>query len=80
MVKDSENNCNYPMIEPKLYAKISFDQIAERLIILPEDKVKIKFVTNNYSNQAIMIQPDIYSPHIPTPLKDRYHTPDPTSP
>jgi len=68
------------MIEPRLYAKINFDFIKEKLIILPEDKLKISFMTNNYSNQAVMIQPDIYSPSLPSPLRERYHVSNPVNP
>ena len=79
MVRDSDKNCNYPMIEPRLYAKINFNEIRQKLIILPEDQLKIRFVTSYSNKEALGIQPEIHSPDMPSPLKERYQIPDPTS-
>ena len=62
-----------PLIEPRIYAKINFISLEKKLIILPGDQVKIRFVTAHTKQEALRLQPDIHSSSFPAPLRERYH-------
>jgi len=42
------------------------------MIILPGDQIKARFVTDYTDQEAIRLSPEIYSPNMPSPLKERY--------
>lgn len=63
------------MIEPRVFAKIRFVSLDEKMIILPGDLVKIRHVSSYTDHNSIRMMPDIESSKLPRPLKDRYqHT------
>lgn len=43
-----------------------------KMIILPGDQIKVRFVTDYTDQEALRIQPEIHSPDMPSPLKERY--------
>lgn len=59
------------VIQPKMFVKITFDSF-ENGVILPGDQTNIRF-SSHYTNQDdVRIMPEIYSPNMPTPIKERY--------
>ena len=71
-VRDSERNSIYPLIEPRIYAKINFNGIAKKMIVLPGDQTRIKFVTSFSDQESVRIMPEIHSPALKEPFKSRY--------
>jgi hypothetical protein len=60
------------MIEMKPYAKISFNGMNSRMLILPGDRVGIRFGSAETPYEAIRMMPDIHSPLLPEPFATRY--------
>lgn len=60
------------MIDPKMYAKIEFKRMNSKLLILPGDRVGVRFGTEDSPFEAIRLQPDIHSDELPEPFKSRY--------
>jgi hypothetical protein len=50
-----------PMVEAKMYAKIMFKSMKKKMLILPGDRVGIRFGTEAQPFEAIRMQPDIHS-------------------
>jgi len=42
------------------------------MIVLPGDQLKARFVTDYTDQEAVRVQPEIHSPDMPSPLKERY--------
>jgi len=42
------------------------------MIILPGDQIKARFVTDYTDQEAIRLSPEIYSPNMPSPIRQRY--------
>jgi len=63
------------MIQPKIFAKIEFKGMLKKMLILPGDRVGVRFGTDMQPYEAIRLQPDINSATLPEPFKSRYQTP-----
>lgn len=73
LVRDSKTNSIYPLIEPRVFSKIRFISINQKLIVLPGDQIKVRLVSKYSDNEALRLQPNIESSALPKPLSDRYH-------
>lgn len=62
------------MIEPKMFAKIEFKDMIKKMLILPGDRVGIRFGTDEQPYEAIRMQPDIEDPALPEPFRSRYRS------
>ena len=62
------------MISAKMYAKIMFKSMSKKMLILPGDRVGIRFGTEAQPFEAIRMQPDIHSTDLPEPFATRYQT------
>jgi hypothetical protein len=62
------------MVDAVMYAKIMFKSMKEKFLILPGDRVGIRFGTETQPFEAIRMQPDIHSDRLPEPFKSRYQT------
>ena len=45
----------YPLLEPRVYAKIAFKSLKKKMIILPGDQIKARFVTDYTDQEALRI-------------------------
>jgi len=64
------------MISPEPFARIEFKGMNSRMLILPADRVGIRFGSSNSPYEAVRMQPDINSSILPEPFKSRYQTLD----
>jgi len=64
------------MIEPKVYAKIKFNKLRNKLAVLPGDQIKVKFTTSYSDQNALILYPEIYSEDMPSPLKEKFQALD----
>jgi hypothetical protein len=62
---------NPPMLENRVYTKVTFKAF-NKLVVLPGDQVKARFTTEYSEQDAVRVMPDIYSPTVPSPIKERY--------
>lgn len=60
------------MLDPKIYAKITFNKIHTNLVVLPGDQVSLKFTSEDTYNHGLRITPDVESPGLPEPFRSRY--------
>ena len=49
------------MLVPKVFARISFKSVNSKMIILPGDQVKARFITDYTDQEAVRLSPEIYS-------------------
>lgn len=63
------------MVDAVMYAKIHFKGMLKKMLILPGDRVGIRFGSEEQPFEAIRMQPDIHSKDLPEPFKTRYQTP-----
>ena len=59
-----------------MYATIRFLNLNKKMIILPGDQLKARFVTDYTDQEAYRLQPDIHASNFPAVLKERYHIGD----
>jgi len=73
-IKDSERNPadKYPMLEPRIFAKVSFNMISKKMVILPGDQISLRFASDYTSNEGLRLTPNIADPLLPSPMKERY--------
>lgn len=62
------------MINAKMYAKIMFKSMSQKLLILPSDRIGIRLGTEDQPFEAIRMQPNIHSVNLPEPFATRYQT------
>jgi hypothetical protein len=69
-IRDSERNptSDYPMLDPRIYAKITFNKIHTNLVVLPGDQVSLKFTSEETYNHGFRITPDMASSSLPEPF------------
>lgn len=60
------------MLEPRVYAKINFNKLENKMVILPGDQVSIRFASDYTPHEGLRMQPDIHNPNLPSPMKERY--------
>jgi hypothetical protein len=60
------------MVDATMYAKIEFKSMLKKMLILPGDRVGVRFGTEEQPYEAIRIQADIHSAQLPEPFKTRY--------
>jgi len=65
------------MLDPRIYAKITFNRINTNLVVLPGDQVSLKFTSEDTYNHGLRITPDVESSQLPEPFKSRYQVPGP---
>ena len=72
-IKDSDRNdpFYYPMVEPKMYTRIQFNNINNLFKIEPGDRVTVNFGTGSALAKTV-IQPNIYDRSLKEPFKSRY--------
>lgn len=63
------------MLEPKMWAKISFTEWDKKMFLYPGDRWGITFETDDNTYEAMKVMPDIHSPDLPEPFKSRYQVP-----
>ena len=70
-----------PLLLPQLYAKISFNSMNARMLILPGDRVGIRYdkrerITSvkkvDDGPESVRLTPNIDDPALPEPFKTRY--------
>ena len=61
------------MLVPLPYATIRFKSMNGRMLILPGDRIGVRFGSSETPYEAIRMQPDIHDPNLPEPFKERYH-------
>ena len=61
-----------PMLVPKPYARIKFNSMNGRMLILPGDRLGIRFGSTDTPYEAVRMQPNIHDPNLPEPFKSRY--------
>jgi hypothetical protein len=61
-----------PMLKPQPFAKIKFNAMNSRMLILPGDRLGIRFGSKDTPYEAIRMQPDIHDPKLPAPFDKRY--------
>ena len=59
------------MLDPRIYAKITFNKIHKNLVVLPGDQVSLKFTSEETYNHGLRITPDM-SAKLPSPFESRY--------
>ena len=64
-----------PILEPRLYTKVFFESLGD-LVILPGDQVKTSLNSDLANEASVRVMPEIYSPNMPTPIKERYQRTD----
>ena len=64
------------MLDPKIYAKISFKKLATNLVVLPGDQISLKFTSEDTYNYGLRITPDVEDQNLPEPFKTRYQKVD----
>jgi hypothetical protein len=65
-----------PLLEPKVFTKITFKSLNSKMIILPGDQIKTRFVSDYTDQEAIRLSPEIYSSSMPSPIRERYQMVD----
>ena len=64
-VRDSERNAIYPLVEPRVFAKIQFTGIHKKMVVLPYDEVRMQFANHEGDlTHVVRMKPDIYSPDL----------------
>ena len=63
------------MLKMRPYAKISFNAMKRKMLILPGDRVGIRFGSTDSPYEGIRVQPDIHSSNLPEPFRTRYQDP-----
>jgi len=63
-------------LAPKVFTTITFHKVDSKMVILPGDVIKTRFITDSTDQEAIRIMPEIYDPLMPSPMKERYQTPN----
>jgi len=64
-----------PLMELRPYAKISFDEMNSKMMILAGDRIGIRFGAIESPYEAVRMQADIHSNDLPKPFKTRYQDP-----
>lgn len=60
------------MLDPRVYAKITFNKIHTNLVVLPGDQVSLKFTSHETYNHGLRITPHMEDNSLPEPFKSRY--------
>jgi hypothetical protein len=60
------------MLEMLPYAKITFNSMNSKMLILPGDRIGVRFGSIETPYEAIRMQPDIHSKDLPEPFATRY--------
>ena len=63
-----------PMIFPEPFAKIEFKGMDSKMLILPADRVGIRFGSTKSPFEAVRMQPNLNDVNLPEPFKSRYRT------
>jgi hypothetical protein len=63
-----------PQLKAMPYAKIRFNSMNSRMLILPGDRIGIRFGSTDFPYEAIRMMPDIHSASLPEPFRTRYQT------
>lgn len=58
-------------IMPKLFTKITLNSV-DGMVVLPGDQIKTSFTSDYTEQDSVRIMPEIYSPQMPSPIKERY--------
>ena len=64
------------MLEPRVFAKVQFNTLNKKLVILPGDQISIRFSSDYTPHEGLRIMPNIEDPALPQPMKDRYQVQD----
>lgn len=73
-MRDSQRNPSetYPMLEPKIFAKITLKSVNKNLVVLPGDQVALKFTSAQSYNHGLRIAPDIQAGATSQPLPEHF--------